>query len=52
MLGASLLQLTPEETLEIKEAIQAIRAYEREQELKEKERKLLEMEARMQEQEL
>ena len=34
MLDASLLQLTPEKTLEIKEAIQAIRAYERDQELK------------------
>ena len=52
MLGASLLQLTPEEELEIKGAIQAIRAHAKDQELVEKEKELLEMEARLQEQQL
>ena len=45
MLGASLLQLTPEEELEIKGAIQAIKAHERDQKQLEKEKQLLEMEA-------
>ena len=52
MLGTSLLQLTPEETLEIRGAIQAIRAHEKEQELVEKEKNLMEMETRIQEQQL
>ena len=52
MLGASLLQLTPDETLEIREAIQAIRTHEKEQKLLEREKKLMEMEARIKEQQL
>ena len=52
MLVASLLQLTPEETLENRRAIQAIRAHEKEQELVEKEKNLMEMETRIQEQQL
>ena len=52
MLGTSLLQLTPEETLEIRGAIQAIRAHKKDQELVEKEKNLMEMETRIQEQQL
>ena len=45
MLGASLLQLTQEETLEIRGTLQAITIHEKRQELLDREKKLVAMEA-------
>ena len=50
-LGASLLQVSPDEALEIKVALQTIQLYEKEEELKEKENKLLSLEETIKRQE-
>ena len=50
-LDASLLQVSPDEALEIKVALQTVQLYEKEEELKEKENKLLSLEETIKRQE-